>query len=133
MTTTKIIDRHATEKAICDEFYRRNGENELAEKSTEVAVMSDEELVHCAWFYRVEVVYATDIVQIPASDLRAGDFIIRCDEWPNGRSVFGVEHDCGGVSIMFKTCDDGTWYHDENVDPEIGIKISKHFSERFAN
>ena len=74
-----------------------------------------------------------DHVTIPASDLRAGDFIVRCDEWPNGRSVFHAENHCAGVDIMFKTCGDGTWYHDQNIDPEICIKISKHFSERFAN
>lgn len=73
----------------------------------------------------------TDHVKIPASELRTGDFIILSDEWPNGRSVFSVHHDCGGVDIMFKTCNDGTWYHDENIDPSSVIKISKTFSDRF--
>ena len=129
----KTIDRHATEKAICDEFYRRNGENELAEKSTEVAVMSDEELVHCAWFYRVEVVYATDIVQIPASELRTGDFIACCEDWPNGREVLRVYHDCNGVDIMFRTCGDKRYHWDQGIHPQDGVTISKTFSQRFAN
>ena len=72
-------------------------------------------------------------IQISASELRTGDFIVRCEEWPNGREVLRVYRDCNGVDVMFRTCGDNAYHWDQSIHPEDGIKISKHFSQRFAN